>query len=104
MTGPRTAAGQLIASHLVGGRPVPGEEIALRIDQTLCQDATGTLVMQELEALGLYRALAPAAEPRLTVHNATRDEDYPVTHRLSPRRREAVLAGGAVPALRHAGR
>ncbi|WAL74735.1 aconitate hydratase [Kitasatospora sp. YST-16] len=56
MTGPRTAAGQLIASHLVGGRPVPGEEIALRIDQTLCQDATGTLVMQELEALGLDRA------------------------------------------------
>lgn len=34
----------------------PGEEIALRIDQTLTQDATGTLVMQELEALGLDRA------------------------------------------------
>lgn len=34
----------------------PGEEIAIRIDQTLTQDATGTLVMQELEALGLDRA------------------------------------------------
>ncbi|WP_246193123.1 aconitate hydratase [Kitasatospora atroaurantiaca] len=34
---------------------VPGEEIALRVDQTLTQDATGTLVMQELEALGLDR-------------------------------------------------
>ncbi|WP_235946969.1 aconitate hydratase [Nocardia terrae] len=34
----------------------PGAEIALRIDQTLTQDATGTLVMQELEALGLDRA------------------------------------------------
>ncbi|MFF8847889.1 aconitate hydratase [Streptomyces sp. NPDC015127] len=33
----------------------PGHEIALRIDQTLTQDATGTLVMQELEALGLDR-------------------------------------------------
>ena len=55
MTKPLTAAHKLIASHLVGGRLLPGEEIALRIDQTLCQDATGTLVMQELEALALDR-------------------------------------------------
>jgi aconitate hydratase len=47
---------KLIDSHLVGGQPVAGEEIALRIDQTLTQDATGTLVMQELEAMGLTRA------------------------------------------------
>jgi aconitate hydratase len=33
----------------------PGEEIALKIDQTLTQDATGTLVMLELEAMGLDR-------------------------------------------------
>ncbi|MPZ86368.1 MAG: aconitate hydratase [Actinophytocola sp.] len=47
---------KLIAAHLVSGRMTPGEEIALRIDQTLTQDATGTLVMLELEALGLDRA------------------------------------------------
>ncbi|WP_214368714.1 aconitate hydratase [Pseudonocardia sp. H11422] len=47
---------QLIESHLVDGEPRPGEEIALAVDQTLTQDATGTLVMQELEALGLDRA------------------------------------------------
>ena len=35
---------------------IPGEEIALKIDQTLTQDATGTLVMLELEAMGLKRA------------------------------------------------
>jgi aconitate hydratase len=35
---------------------IPGEEIAIEVDQTLTQDATGTLVMQELEALGLDRA------------------------------------------------
>jgi aconitate hydratase len=46
----------LIGSHLVSGEMTPGEEIAIRIDQTLTQDATGTLVMQELEALGLDRA------------------------------------------------
>jgi len=33
----------------------PGEEIGIRIDQTLTQDATGTLVMPELEAMGLDR-------------------------------------------------
>jgi len=55
VTGPRTAAHQLIEAHLQEGRMVPGEEIALRVDQTLTQDATGTLVMQELEALGLDR-------------------------------------------------
>ncbi|MEU6091404.1 aconitate hydratase [Streptomyces sp. NPDC047085] len=50
-----TLAQRLIADHLVEGRMEPGEEIGLRIDQTLTQDATGTLVMQELEALGLDR-------------------------------------------------
>src|SRR6202035_6075187 len=46
---------KLIGSHLVSGEMTPGEEIAIQIDQTLTQDATGTLVMQELEALGLDR-------------------------------------------------
>jgi aconitate hydratase len=49
-------ARKLIGSHLVSGEMTPGEEVAIRIDQTLTQDATGTLVMQELEALGLDRA------------------------------------------------
>ena len=41
---------KLIESHLVEGRMRPGEEIGLKIDQTLTQDATGTLVMLEFEA------------------------------------------------------
>jgi aconitate hydratase len=48
-------ARKLIQSHLVAGEMVPGQEIGLRIDQTLTQDATGTLVMLELEAMGLDR-------------------------------------------------
>ncbi|MGQ0849427.1 MAG: aconitate hydratase [Actinomycetota bacterium] len=48
-------AQKLIASHLVEGEMEPGEEIGIRIDQTLTQDATGTLVMLELEAMGLDR-------------------------------------------------
>jgi aconitate hydratase len=48
-------AHKLLASHLVDGKLERGTEIAIRIDQTLTQDATGTLVMLELEAMGLER-------------------------------------------------
>jgi aconitate hydratase len=48
-------AQKLIRSHLVEGEMLPGREIGIRIDQTLTQDATGTLVMLELEAMGLDR-------------------------------------------------
>ena len=46
-------AQKLIASHLDQGTMQPGEEIGLKIDQTLTQDATGTMVMLELEAMGV---------------------------------------------------
>ena len=52
---PRTLTEKLIRAHLVEGEPEPGREIGLAIDQTLTQDATGTLVMLELEAMGLDR-------------------------------------------------
>lgn len=46
---------KLIESHLVDGEMRPGAEIALKIDQTLTQDATGTMVMLEFEAMGVPR-------------------------------------------------
>ena len=46
---------KLISSHLVSGRMKPGEEIAVKIDQTLTQDATGTLALLEFEAIGVSR-------------------------------------------------
>lgn len=48
-------AQKLIADHRLEGEMRPGAEIGLRIDQTLTQDATGTLAMQEFEAMGLPR-------------------------------------------------
>jgi aconitate hydratase len=48
-----TMTGKILEAHLVEGRLVPGEEVALRIDQTLLQDATGTMACMEFEALGL---------------------------------------------------
>ncbi len=44
---------KILESHLVEGTLVPGEEIAIRIDHTLLQDATGTLAMLEFESLGI---------------------------------------------------
>lgn len=52
---------KLINDHLVSGTMKPGEEIGLKIDQTLTQDATGTLVMLELEAMELDRAKTEAS-------------------------------------------
>jgi aconitate hydratase len=49
------AATKLIASHLVSGEMRAGEEIGIRIDQTLAQDATGTMVMLEFAGLGIPR-------------------------------------------------
>src|SRR5580765_9046649 len=46
---------KLIEAHLVEGEMTPGTEIGLRVDQTLTQDATGTVVMLELEAMELDR-------------------------------------------------
>jgi aconitate hydratase len=57
----KNVAQKLIESHLVSGKMIPGEEIALKIDQTLMQDATGTLVMLELEAMGCKRVKAEIA-------------------------------------------
>lgn len=46
------AAQKLISSHLVSGDLTPGGEIAIRIDQTLTQDSTGTMAYLQLEAMG----------------------------------------------------
>lgn len=46
---------KLIQSHLLEGDMSPGSEIGLKIDQTLTQDATGTMVMLEFEAMGIPR-------------------------------------------------
>lgn len=52
---PMNVTQKLIQSHLVSGKMIPGQEIGIKIDQSLTQDATGTMVMLELEALGIDR-------------------------------------------------
>lgn len=53
MDKPLNVTQKLIKSHLISGNMIPGEEIGIKIDQTLTQDATGTMVMLELEAMEL---------------------------------------------------
>lgn len=51
----KTLTEKIIGNHLVQGRMVPGEEIAIKIDQTLTQDATGTMAYLQFEALEIPR-------------------------------------------------
>lgn len=51
----KTIAQKIIESHLVSGKMEAGEDIGLRIDQTLTQDATGTMAYLEFEAMGVPR-------------------------------------------------
>ena len=46
---------KILASHLVSGQMIPGEEISIRIDQTLTQDSTGTMAYLQFEAMGVKR-------------------------------------------------
>ena len=51
----KTIAQKIIAAHLVSGEMTVGSEISLKIDQTLTQDATGTMAYLEFETMGLDR-------------------------------------------------
>ncbi len=79
-TQPQNVAQKLISSHLVSGTMELGGELGLAIDQTLTQDATGTMVMLELEALGLER-VSTSLSAQYVDHNLLQtDEKNPDDH------------------------
>lgn len=51
----KTLAYKILENHLVEGNLIPGEEIKIRIDQTLTQDSTGTMVYLQLEAMDVEK-------------------------------------------------
>ena len=55
---------KILEEHLVEGTLIPGREIAVKIDHTLLQDATGTMAMLEFESLGLESVGAELAAQR----------------------------------------
>ena len=46
---------KILNAHLVSGKPAAGEEVSIRIDQTLTQDSTGTMAYLQFEAMGIGR-------------------------------------------------
>jgi aconitate hydratase len=58
---PLSLAKQVLASHQVGGSLEPGKEIQIRVDQTLLQDATGTMACLQFEQLHVDRVKVPFA-------------------------------------------
>src|SRR5436853_424827 len=58
-----TLTRKLLAGHLVSGRLDPGEEIGLRVDQALLQDATGTMACLQLEQLGAMPSASGIGAP-----------------------------------------
>lgn len=58
---PLNVTQKLIKKHLLHGEMIPGKEIGIKIDQALLQDATGTLVQLELEAMNLKKAKTEVA-------------------------------------------
>ncbi|WP_240377315.1 aconitate hydratase [Bacillus piscicola] len=74
------AAQKLIQDHLVEGKMIPGEEIGLSIDQTLTQDATGTMVMLELEAMKVDRAKTEASAQYVDHNIIQEDSKNPDDH------------------------
>lgn len=71
---------KIIHAHLLDGKMEAGKEIALKIDQTLCQDATGTLVMLELEAIGLERTKAEVSVQYVDHNLIQEDNKNPDDH------------------------
>jgi len=68
-----TVTWKILKSHLVSGQLVPGNEIEIKIDQTLTQDATGTMVYLQFEAMGV-----PKPKTKVSVsyvdHNMLQDD------------------------------
>ncbi|MGE8205586.1 aconitate hydratase [Heyndrickxia sp. NPDC080065] len=71
---------KLIKDHLVSGEMKPGQEIGLKIDQTLTQDATGTMVMLELEAMKLDYAKTEASAQYVDHNIIQEDSKNPDDH------------------------
>jgi len=64
---------KILRAHLVSGEMVPGKEIALRIDQTLTQDATGTMAYLQFEAMGIPRVKTEVSVSYVD-HNMLQDD------------------------------
>ena len=69
-----TIAEKILSAHLVDGKLTKGSEIGLKIDQTLTQDATGTMAYLEFEAMGIDRVRSPVLKMPTTTALSVRSQ------------------------------
>lgn len=77
---PMNVAQKILQTHLVKGEMTQGAKIAIRIDQTLTQDATGTMAWLQFEALGLDRIKIPTAVSYVDHNTSQMDFKNPDDH------------------------
>src|SRR3954449_9529384 len=73
---------QILKEHLVDGDLSPGEPIALKVDQTLLQDATGTMAFMQFEQLGIDRVQVERAVQYIDHNVVQLDYKNPDDHRM----------------------
>jgi aconitate hydratase len=76
-----TVAEKIIKEHIAEGKIAPGEEVALKIDQTLTQDATGTMAYLQFEAIGIPRVKADLSVSYVDHNTLQTDFKNPDDHR-----------------------
>jgi len=76
----QTLAEKILTSHIVHGQMEAGREIAIRIDQTLTQDATGTMAYLQLEALGIDRVKSELSVSYIDHNTLQQDFKNPDDH------------------------
>src|SRR3990167_8482611 len=69
-----TLSEKIISRHRVAGKLVPGEEITVRLDQALLQDATGTMAWQGFEQMGVRR-VKPSLCVQYIDHNLLQEDN-----------------------------
>src|SRR5215207_9592909 len=79
---PHSLSRQILEGHLVEGELKPGEPIALKIDQTLLQDATGTMAFMQFEQLGVPRVQVERAVQYIDHNVVQLDYKNPDDHRM----------------------
>ena len=79
---PENLSRQILAEHLVEGELEPGSPIGLRVDQTLLQDATGTMACMQFEQLGVARVQVERAVQYVDHNVIQLDFKNPDDHRM----------------------
>jgi aconitate hydratase len=79
---PESLSRKILAEHLVEGELTPGAPIALRVDQTLLQDATGTMALMQYEQLGVPRVRVSRAVQYIDHNVVQLDFKNPDDHRM----------------------